>query len=384
MLRSPTCLPAPAPLNLSSHAHLRGNGRAFTFRRRRAGCASWLLVIGLVVGVSSLRLEAWLRSRRDRAGAVSPRGLAGPGTRCLQPGRPGWPRGGAAFQRLASDAADTDALRLLTRALIYRSFEGEYDRAIDRQMAMQFGARAVARAPSNPEMSRMYAYALAVNGQPADAADTARRALEAARTRSTPASRCRARLWRSRDRRGRPARSRARHECRDPGKTRWMHLVAGRDRLRVTSAAMTKQPGWPTRAISLNGRLLSLHFERALYALQTGGSGWRNPTFSQVLALDETNVKAHMRLCELSSLLRESDAAVRYCGRVTSCAVMGRWLVPPRPGVFARKFGARRIRCINARGCRWRQNVPPAERRFECWYLQGQASRNRRAIAQRW
>ena len=361
---------AHAPLNLSIMYISRKRSR-LTFRRRRAGCASWLLVIGLVVGVSGLTWT-WLQSRHNRPGASATEDWLGQALDAFNRGD----LDGAvvrARQRLASDAADTDALRLLTRALIYRSF-GEYDRAIDRQMAMQFGARAVARAPSNPEIAAIYAYALAVNGQPADAADTARRALEAAPELAL------ARIALSLAYGGVGASEAALREAE-----RAMNAATGQDQvdaLRTLAIAYSDLGRYAEaarvadRAISLNGRLLSLHFERALYALQTGDYDSATEAYFQVLALDETNVKAHMRLCELSSLLRESDAAVRYCGRVTELAPSWAdgWYRLGREYFLQGEFRSAQDTLHQCSRLQVAQNVPPAERRFECWYLQGQAA----------
>ena len=65
------------------------------------------------------------------------------------------------------------------------------------------------------------------------------------------------------------------------------------------------------QAIAVNGNMLVLYFERAQYALQIGDSDAATVAYFEVLTHDENNVKARLRLCELSSLMRERDQANR-------------------------------------------------------------------------
>src|SRR5690606_18712221 len=74
------------------------------------------------------------------------------------------------------------------------------------------------------------------------------------------------------------------------------------------------------KAIDLNPRLLPLYFERALYARQLGDSDAATVAYFQVMAYDADNVKARLRLCELSSLMRQRDSAIQFCQQVTELA----------------------------------------------------------------
>src|SRR5690606_27027609 len=74
------------------------------------------------------------------------------------------------------------------------------------------------------------------------------------------------------------------------------------------------------RAIRLNDRLIPLYFERALYARQIGDADAASVAYFRVLAIDPNNVKARFRLCELSSVLREREAAIIYCHQVSELA----------------------------------------------------------------
>ncbi|HYO89381.1 MAG TPA: hypothetical protein VER79_12075 [Candidatus Limnocylindrales bacterium] len=342
-----------------------------TFRQRRAGCVSWLLVVGLVLGVSAITWS-WLQYRHGRPGAAPAEDWL---ARTLQ----AFERGdldemiARARQRLAVDAADPDALRLLTRALIFRSF-GDYDRAVDRQMAVQFGSRAAARAPENAVIAASYAYALAVNGQPADAADAARRALERAPDLAL------AHTALSLAYGGAGALDAALRESELAVRTASANDAI--DALRALATAYGDLGRYAEaiqaidQAIRLNGLILSLHFERAHYAMQLGDYDSATVAYYQVIALDETNIKAHLRLCELSSLLRESDAAVGYCGQVTTLAPTWAegWYRLGREYFLQGEFSQAQAALHQCSSLQVAQSVPPPERRFECWYLQGQAA----------
>jgi len=342
-----------------------------TFRRRRAGCASWLLVIGLVAGVSSLTWS-WLQSRHGSASSAAPEDWLGGALDAFS-------RGDLdsaiirARQRLASAPADAEALLLLTRSLIFRSF-GEYNRAIDRQLAVQFGARALARTPNDPELIAIHAYALAVNGQPQEAAAGARRALEM--KPGHPLARTALSLAYG----GAGAFDAALREAEAAAAAASGAIqvdvlralaIAYSDLGRYTEAARVAD-----RALALDSHLLSLHFERALYALQTGDYDKATEAYYQVLALDTENVKAHLRLCELSSLLRETDAAIRYCSAVTALAPSWAdgWYRLGREYFLQGEFRSAQQALHQCSTLQAAQNVPASERRFECWYLQGQAA----------
>lgn len=342
-----------------------------TFRRRRAGCVSWLLVFGLVAGVSSLTWT-WLQSRHLRSGSAASEDWLGGALDAFN-------RGDLdaaiirARQRLAGAPADADALLLLTRSLIFRSF-GEYNRAIDRQLAVQFGARAMARAPGDPEIAAIYAYALAVNGQPQDAAETARHALEALPDQPI------AHVALSLAYGGAGAYDSALREAEQAASSAYGALQV--DALRALAIAYsdlgryTDAARMADRAIATGNALLSLHFERALYALQTGDYDKATEAYYQVLALDPDNVKAHLRLCELSSLLRETGAAVRYCSAVTALAPSWAdgWYRLGREYFLQGEFRSAQLALHQCSTLQVAQNVPAPERRFECWYLQGQAA----------
>jgi tetratricopeptide (TPR) repeat protein len=130
------------------------------------------------------------------------------------------------------------------------------------------------------------------------------------------------------------------------------------------------------RALDLNQHLIPLYFERALYALQIGDADSATVAYFQVLAYDDGNVKARLRLCELSSMLREREAALIYCREVTARAPNWSegWYQLGREYFLQGDFTAAQENLHRCSTLQIMQNIPLGERRFECWYLQGQAA----------
>jgi tetratricopeptide (TPR) repeat protein len=130
------------------------------------------------------------------------------------------------------------------------------------------------------------------------------------------------------------------------------------------------------RALALNNRLIPLYFERALYARQLGDADSASVAYFQVLAIDPHNVKARFRLCELSSVLRERDSAIDFCRQVTELAPAWSegWYQLGREYFLQGNFVQAQHNLNRCSTLQVEQRVPVDERRFECWYLQGQAA----------
>lgn len=130
------------------------------------------------------------------------------------------------------------------------------------------------------------------------------------------------------------------------------------------------------RALAINDRLLMLHFERAFYALQNGDTDAATVAYFRVLAQDADNIKARLRMCELSTLLRETATALRYCQEVTSRAPTWAegWYRLGREYFLQGAFEDAQQALNQCTTLLVRQNVPVEQRRFECWYLQGQSA----------
>ncbi|MBZ0302753.1 MAG: tetratricopeptide repeat protein [Anaerolineae bacterium] len=276
-----------------------------------------------------------------------------------------------ARQMLAVEPENPSALVLLVRALIYRSYS-DYDRDMDRLTALEIATTAAAEHPLNDDIQAVYAFALQADGQPGVAADVARKVLERS-----------------------PGHALARMALAMGYSGVGSHDTALRESLLAVASS-----GWRMdthralaisysgvgdyrnaiqsveRAIRLNDHLIPLYFERALYARQIGDADGATVAYFRVLAIDPGNVKARFRLCELSSMLREHDAAVSYCQQVTELAPAWSdgWYQLGREYFLQGDFELAQQNLNRCSTLQVEQGVPVTERRFECWYLQGQAA----------
>lgn len=339
-------------------------------RRRRSGCLSITLLTGLLVGLGALSLN-WVGTRLNFTPASRQDDNLMAGAEAA------FARGdldetvNQARAALLSQPDSEAALTLLVRALIYRSYS-EYDRTIDRQSALQFTTETLANIPQTARLLATHAYALQAAGQPIEAARVADEALKL-----------------------------------DPedGLARVAYALAygsvGSFEIALReSLSVVRNPEWALEAqravaisygdlgnydeamkamqvaIELNPRLTPLYFERALYALQIGDAGTATAAYFQVLTFAPNNVKARLRLCELSSLMRERDAAINYCKQVTERAPAwsAGWYQLGLEHFLGGDFPAAQNAFNRCAALQVMQNVPVNERKFECWYLQGQAA----------
>lgn len=266
-----------------------------------------------------------------------------------------------------------DALLLLVRALIYRSYS-DYDHSFDRQVAVQLATVAVNRRPADADALAARALALHVSGQSLDAFRMAERALivDPQHTMGRVAQALASGGLGVFDR----ALSVSEQALR-AADSRWRY-----DALRARAIILSDVGRYDealkvaAQAIDANKRLAVTHFERALYALQIGDFNTATAEYFTILSHDSSNVKAHLRLCEVSTLLRETDQAVRYCTQVTQMAPAWAdgWYRLGREYFLQGQFDAalkHLNRCTTLQGA---QGTPPDSRHFECWYLQGQAA----------
>jgi tetratricopeptide (TPR) repeat protein len=276
-----------------------------------------------------------------------------------------------ARQALASQPDNPETLVLLVRALIYRSYS-DYDRDMDRRSALEISTEALSTFPSHLDVQAVHAFTLQANGQPVTAAETARRVLDQ-----------------------NPQHALARSALALGYTGVGSHEVSLRENLLAVET-----PGWEVdtlralalsyngvgdytnalktveKAIALNGRLSHLHFERALYARQMGNADQATVAYFQILAYDTENVKARLRLCELSSLLRERDSAVSFCQQVTDLAPnwSDGWYQLGREYFLQGNFASAQQALNRCSSLQIIQDVEIQQRRFECWYMQGQAA----------
>ncbi len=276
-------------------------------------------------------------------------------------------------QILADHPEDDTAVRLLARALIYRSYS-EYNRALDRDSALEVTTNAVADQPTNPDRLAIHAFALQAVGRAQDAADTANRVL--AKYPNQTLARTALALADGSVGAFEPALRESQHAVQTADASTAL------DALRALAISYSDTGSYDdavrtvTQAISLNGSLITLYFEQAQYALQLGNTDDATVAYFQILTHDENNVKARLRLCELSSLLRERDAAIGYCQDVTKRAPSWAegWYRLGMEYFLQGSFEQAQTDLHRCSTLQVLQNVPMSQRRFECWYIQGQAA----------
>lgn len=351
----------------------RSRSRLSFRRRRQAGCLSFFVVF-VMIGSISAGVFAWLSRWREPEESI-----AGMNTDVLRSAYNAFERGdltgtiSIARQILEQMPAQPDAVLLLTRALIYRSY-GEFDRAIDRQLALEVTTEARRIDPLNPHIQAAHALTLVAADNPAEAADVARSVLEDYPD-NVIARIALALAYGSVGSFEVALRESTRALDAAEG---WMRV----DALRAQAISQSDLGAYDDavksveNAIEINPNLVLLYFERAQYALLLGDSDAATVAYYNVLVHDENNVKARLRLCELSSLMRESDMAIRYCTEVTQRAPNWSegWYRLGMEYFLQGQFHEAQTSLNRCSTLQVMQNVPVEERRFECWYIQGQAA----------
>ena len=351
---------------------IQRNQSRLTFRKRRrsSGCLPLAVFLGLLVGAASLSLN-WLGQWLNFAApSQSDAGL-------MQAAQTAFDQGDLdtaielARQALTVQPDQTEAVVLLARALIYRSYS-DYDRSVDRDSALQLTTEALRSSPENPDLLAAHAFALQAAGQPIEAAEVAGRVLD-----HTPDhGLARAALALAYGGVGSLEIS-LRENLLAVQSSRWQ--LDSQRALAISYSDLGDYEGAiqaVDRALNLNSRLIPLYFERALYTLQVGNADAATEAYFQILVYDPENVKARLRLCEMSSLLRERETAIGYCQQVTELAPSWAdgWYQLGREYFLQGNFGAAQEYLHHCSSLQVMQDVPLEERRFECWYLQGQAA----------
>jgi tetratricopeptide (TPR) repeat protein len=338
-------------------------------RRRRSGCLSWAVFLGLLAGVAGLSWS-WLGTRLNFATShPSTEGM-------IAAANAAFGRGdletaiGLARQVLDAAPDQTEVLVLLARSLVYRSY-ADYNHAADRQAALELTRDALTNDPNNPTLLAGHAYTLQAAGQPIEAARYAQEALKQKPDDGL------ARVALALAYGGVGSFEVALRESMQAANGDWQ--LEG---LRAMAISYSDLGDYRSavdsieKALKLNNYLLPLYFERALYAMQLGDADAATAAYFQVLTYDPPNVKARLRLCELSSLMREHDAAVDYCQQVTERAPSWAdgWYQLGLEYFLQGDFPSAQSALHRCSSLQIMQNIPVSERRFECWYLQGQAA----------
>lgn len=338
-------------------------------RRRRAGCLPLAMWIGLLVGVVAVSWN-WIGGRLQFGVRPASEDAFGDAQQAFERGDLDSTVSNAqrAYEQQPENA---DALILLARALIYRSY-ADYDGAIDRDLALELTGEGLAGSPRSAKRLAIRAYALQAAGQPVEAASVAEEAL------LIDANNGLARVARALAYGGVGSFERALRDSQQASLNLEWQLEGQRAQAISYSDLGDYQNAILSveRAIKLNRFLIPLYFERALYALQIGDTDSATAAYFQVLTYDPENVKARLRLCELSSLLRERNKAIQYCSEVTTRAPSWSegWYHLGMEYFLQGDFKAAQDSLHRCSSLEVMQNVPVTERKFECWYLQGQAA----------
>lgn len=348
----------------------------FTFRRQRRsmGCMSILVSSVLLVGASVV-LWLWYGRLSNRTTPANPGGDG------LAAAQTSFDQGDLeavvlqARQYLAIHPDDVTALYILTRALIYRSYS-EYNLASDREAPVSYTAIAAAHHPDDHDILAVHALALQAADQPAAAAEAAQKALE---SDAPSAAIARTALGLAYDSVGsfdlavQQSERAVQTAASQPALVDALRAqaISYRDVGRYADALATVE-----RAIGLDDRLLALKFEQAQYAQLLGNTDRATVAYFSILTQDSENVKARLRLCELSSLMRERERAVEYCQGVTVRAPSWYegWYRLGMEYFLEGNFEQAQRNLHRCATLQILQAVATDELRFECWYIQGQAA----------
>lgn len=349
--------------------------RVMGYRSQRGGggCVSVIIWLGILVNLGLIAytlsdgntpLAALLRLPSDDAGAA---------LRAFEDGDfdSAITRAQAA---LAADSSNTAAAMTLTRALVYRSYT-DFRHADDLPGALDAATDALRANPNDPNALAAQAFALQANGRPVEAVDVAERALEIAPDHTLARTAlalgyARVGSFETALRESEAALANA-GDAPEAFEARRAVAISTADLGRYAEAGDLIQA-----LIDDHRRVIPLYFERALYARQVSQPEIAENAYFAVLNMDETNVKAHLRLCEFASSIGERDTAFTQCTRVTELApsLADGWYRLGRLHFLAGEFEQAQARLNRCSTLQVAQNTPPAERIFECWYLQGQAA----------
>lgn len=362
---------------MSSHMRINRKHARNGFRRdnRWSGCLLWMITLclsALTIFFGRDSIQTWLLRRLAPPIAI--------GT--IDDARNAFSMGDleqsiAYAQRIyENDPDNVAALEILVRSLIYNSY-ADINQDADRELALTLTTQAIEQNPFNMRLLGLHAFALQTNGFKEDARRIALRVIRNDEENIT------ARLALSLSYAG-----------------QGIFEAAVRDAERAVEIANTSRADWRAdayrilalahsdsgqysdaaeaieTAISYNRRLVPLHFERALYAQQIGDMDTATAYYFNVIAFDENNTKARFRLCEVSSLLGERDAAIDWCQQVTALAPgwADGWYWLGREFYLKGDWENTQSSLNHCSTLLVAQSVPIEERRFECWYIQGQAA----------
>jgi tetratricopeptide (TPR) repeat protein len=262
----------------------------------------------------------------------------------------------------------SEALTLLARALIYRSYE-DYNQGADRQTALALTTEAYQRMPTDTDIIAIHAFTLQANGHTADAERVLARALTQSPNHAL------SRVTQSLTYGANGVHEQARQEAINA-----INLSADMDGYRALAFSLSDlgKPNEAIRAIDQalagNDKLLALLFEKAMFSIQAGFFDTATATYFRILAFDPSNIKARLRMCELSSILREAETALDYCQQVTNFAPTWAdgWYRLGREYYLRGEFIESKDALHRCAMLQSLQNIAVSDRILDCWILQGE------------
>ncbi|TVR21489.1 MAG: hypothetical protein EA396_08025 [Anaerolineaceae bacterium] len=343
-----------------------------SFRRRRRGRCLPILTLALTVLLGLVAVSwHWLGDRLPRRALNAPTASLQSAARAFNTGDLDSAIDHAQSVWQADPSrANAEALVMLAQALVYRSYD-DYDRAADRQTALTLTTEAYERMPTATDIIAVHAFALHINGQTNAAARLVTRAL------NQDSSHALALATRSLIYSASGIHQQALREAQ-------IAVIQNGDiEAHRALARSLSNLGRPydalaaiESAIEQNDKLFALQFERALYAIQAGQFDTATAAYFHILAFDPDNVKARLRMCELSTTLRESETALYYCGEVVERAPTWAdgWYRLGREhylrGDFPQAADALH-RCTTLQDI---QGAPAESRIVDCWLLKGEVA----------
>ncbi len=352
----------------------RNKSDLFTRRSRRGhGCFPVFVLLGVAVAVVALGrnwIGEWLNLNRLQNTEISIAAVqsafdAGDLQTAIN----------YASQLHVDNAYDEQTIILLIRTLIYQSYT-DYNYSSDLDRALVLSREGISKHPRSLDMQAIRAYALQVSGRSDEANRMALRIIN----RSPEHIMARIVLSLSYGSQGIFEAALREADVAVSLSDQYGRYIMESYRTRAFAYANLTQYTNAIldvdHAMKFNRKLIPLHFERALYAIQLGNTDLATVSYFQIMAFDEGNIKVRLRLCELSSQLQEWDASIRYCGEVTQRAPewADGWYQLGREFFFKGDFVNAMASFNKCSTLQVNQQIPIVDRQLECWYLQGQSA----------
>ena len=131
------------------HIHRDHSRLSFRRHRRRSSGLSMMVIVGVLVGIGAVSWN-WIGQRLTFGSAPVKDNFLGLAQAAFANGNLN-DAVRYAQQAFEQDTNNSDVLIVLARSLIYRSYS-DYDRAIDRDSALELTTEALARSPNDPKL----------------------------------------------------------------------------------------------------------------------------------------------------------------------------------------------------------------------------------------